>query len=85
LACGLSGTVVIDVTPVVQGELRIRRVRLVLEGSFVMLTAIDVVDRLGGRMLVLAGVVGDAAVTELDWGHGEDRGELSNRALGRAR
>jgi hypothetical protein len=84
LARGLSRAVAIDVTPVVQGQLRIRRDWLVLQGSFVVLTSINVVNRLSRRMLVLGGVVGDAAVTELGCGHGEDRGELSNKRMGSA-
>jgi len=64
LTGGLFSAVVVSVTPVMQLKIRIHGRRLVLQRSAVVLAAIHVLSGLIRRLLVLAGVVSNAAVLE---------------------
>ena len=56
-------------TAVLQLNFRIHISRLVAKGSIKVLTAVDMLHGLLGRMLVLGGVIGNAAVLKLGSGH----------------
>jgi hypothetical protein len=61
--------VVVGGTAVLKLNFRIHISRLVAKGSIEMLTAVDMLHGLLGGVLVLGGVIGNAAVLKLGGGH----------------
>lgn len=70
---GLFAAVVVCRAAVVEFARGIHRCGFVLQGCHEVPTPVDVLDSLAGGVFVLAGVVGNAAITEFAGGHDSDR------------